>query len=297
MLDQTPLAKPSLGWQTSLLGVINDYITLTKPPIVMLLLITAAGGMFLAAQSVPSWSVLGLVWLGGGLGAGGANALNHYLDQDIDQLMSRTRQRPVADRRISPHKALTFGILLNLLAFLVLVTWVNLLAAALTLAATLFYVFVYTSWLKRTTPQNIVIGGAAGGHTTVGGMGGGDRRPGPAGLVSVCHHLFLDAAPLLGVVLADPARLRAGRYPHAPGSVRPGLHHPEHLPLLTAGGYPFPDVRPHLCRRVDISGSGPCCWAAGSSAWPGGLSGEAPPGTPGRCISTPCFTWLCCLPP
>ena len=162
MLDQTPLAKPSLGRQTSLLGVINDYITLTKPPIVMLLLITAAGGMFLAAQSVPSWSVLGLVWLGGGLGAGGANALNHYLDQDIDQLMSRTRQRPVADRRISPHKALIFGILLNLLAFLVLVTWVNLLAAALTLAATLFYVLVYTSWLKRTTPQNIVIGGAAG---------------------------------------------------------------------------------------------------------------------------------------
>ena len=162
MLNQRPLVEPNLAQQASLLGVINDYITLTKPPIVMLLLVTAAGGMFLASQGVPSLSIMGLVWVGGALGAGGANALNHYLDRDIDQLMLRTRQRPVAGHRISPNKALIFGMLLNLLAFLVLATWVNLLSAALTLAATLFYVFVYTSWLKRTTPQNIVIGGAAG---------------------------------------------------------------------------------------------------------------------------------------
>ena len=150
------------GRPASLLSILNDYLTLTKPPIVVLLLVTAAGGMFLAAQGLPSLLLMGLVWLGGALAAGGANAINHYLDRDIDERMSRTRQRPVAGHRISPTKALIFGLVLNIIAFAVLVTWINLLAALLTLSATLFYVFVYTRWLKRTTPQNIVIGGAAG---------------------------------------------------------------------------------------------------------------------------------------
>ena len=157
LVTETGGARPNT-W----LGTLNDYITLTKPPIVLLLLITAAGGMFLATQGIPSWSIIGFVWLGGALAAGGANAINHHLDRDIDQLMTRTRQRPVASLRISPPKALIFGIVLNVMAFLVLIFWVNLLAAALTLTATLFYVFVYTRWLKRSTPQNIVIGGAAG---------------------------------------------------------------------------------------------------------------------------------------
>ena len=150
------------GRPASLLSILNDYLTLTKPPIVVLLLVTAAGGMFLAAQGLPSLLLMGLVWLGGALAAGGANAINHYLDRDIDERMSRTRQRPVAGHRISPTKALIFGLVLNIIAFAVLVTWINLLAALLTLSATLFYVFVYTRWLKRTTPHNIVIGGAAG---------------------------------------------------------------------------------------------------------------------------------------
>ena len=150
------------GRPASLLSILNDYLTLTKQPIVVLLLVTAAGGMFLAAQGLPSLLLMGLVWLGGALAAGGANAINHYLDRDIDERMSRTRQRPVAGHRISPTKALIFGVALNVIAFAVLVTWINLLAALLTLSATLFYVFVYTRWLKRTTPQNIVIGGAAG---------------------------------------------------------------------------------------------------------------------------------------
>ena len=162
MLDQRPLAAPNLARITTAAKVANDYLTLTKPPIILLLLITALGGMFLAAQGVPSIRVVILVCLGGALGAGGANALNHYLDRDIDQLMSRTWQRPVPSQRISRRHALGFGILLNLMAFLILAAWVNLLAAALTLAATLFYILVYTSWLKRTTPHNIVIGGAAG---------------------------------------------------------------------------------------------------------------------------------------
>ena len=162
MLDQLRLVMPRIDRSATVLRVASDYLALTKPPIVLLLLITAIGGMFLAARGDPSLSIILLVCAGGALGAGGANALNHYLDKDIDGLMSRTMQRPVASQRISPVKALTFGILLNILSFLVLAAWVNLLAAALTLTATLFYVFVYTNWLKRTTTQNIVIGGAAG---------------------------------------------------------------------------------------------------------------------------------------
>ena len=162
MLDQLRLVMPRIDRSVTVLRVASDYLTLTKPPIVLLLLITAIGGMFLAARGDPSLSIILLVCAGGALGAGGANALNHYLEKDIDGLMSRTMHRPVASERISQVKALAFGILLNILSFLVLAAWVNLLAAALTLTATLFYVFVYTSWLKRTTTQNIVIGGAAG---------------------------------------------------------------------------------------------------------------------------------------
>ncbi len=162
MLEQWRLAKPGMVRPSLVLRVINDYLTLTKPPIVLLLLITALGGMFVAAQGVPTIAMVALVCVGGALGAGGANALNHYLDQDVDAMMSRTWQRPVPGQRIAPSKALAFGILLNIVAFLILAAWVNILAAFLTLGATLFYVFVYTGWLKRSTPQNIVIGGAAG---------------------------------------------------------------------------------------------------------------------------------------
>ena len=140
----------------------QDYVSLTKPPIISLLVVTAVGAMFLAAQGPPPLAMVLLVCLGGALGAGGANSLNHFLEQDIDRMMSRTSKRPVAEHRISPAKALAFGVLLNILAFGILAIWVNLLAASLTMAASLFYILVYTSWLKRTTPHNIVIGGAAG---------------------------------------------------------------------------------------------------------------------------------------
>ena len=147
---------------SGIIALFNDYITLTKPPIISLLLITAIGGMFLAAAGIPSLQILTLVCVGGALGAGGANAINHFLDQDIDALMSRTIKRPGPSNRIPPVAALIFGVALNAGAFFVLAYWVNLISAVLTLAATLFYVLIYTGWLKRNTPQNIVIGGAAG---------------------------------------------------------------------------------------------------------------------------------------
>ncbi len=160
-LGQPPIENPAEK-PGGLIGMASDYLTLTKPPIIVLLVITAIGGMFLAAQGIPSLQTLALVSAGGALGAGGANAINHFLDQDIDALMSRTFRRPVASNRIAPISALAFGIALNIGAFFVLAYWVNLLSASLTLAATLFYLLVYTGWLKRNTPQNIVIGGAAG---------------------------------------------------------------------------------------------------------------------------------------
>ena len=154
--------KAAVKERKGIVALANDYLTLTKPPIIVLLVITAIGGMFLAAEGIPSLKTLALVSIGGALGAGGANAINHFLDQDIDSIMSRTVRRPVASQRIPPISALVFGLGLNVGAFFVLTYWVNLLAACLTLSATLFYVLVYTGWLKRNTPQNIVIGGAAG---------------------------------------------------------------------------------------------------------------------------------------
>ena len=144
------------------MAVARDFLALTKPKIISLLLVTAAGGMFLAEQGVPSLTLLGLVWAGGALASGGANAVNHFLDRDIDRDMRRTQGRPVAGLRVAPRYALAFGVALNIAAFALLATQVNLLSAALTLCASLFYVFIYTLWLKRTTPNNIVIGGAAG---------------------------------------------------------------------------------------------------------------------------------------
>ena len=142
--------------------MINGYIALTKPRIISLLLITALGGLFLASEGFPDPITTLVVLVGGSLAAGGANAINHFLDRDIDSKMSRTSQRPLVSGQITPIPALLFGIFLNILAFALLWQMANLLSALLALTATLFYVFVYTIALKRTTPQNIVIGGAAG---------------------------------------------------------------------------------------------------------------------------------------
>ena len=142
---------------------LSSLINLTKPRIISLLLITAMTGMYLASQGNPLDSkIILFVLLGGALAAGGANSINNYLDRDIDLLMERTKIRPLAKGSIPPLVGLYLGLILNICSFLMLYFQVNLLSACLTISATLFYVFVYTMWLKRRTPQNIVIGGAAG---------------------------------------------------------------------------------------------------------------------------------------
>ena len=141
---------------------IAGYVALTKPRIIELLLITTVPTMVVAQRGMPSgWLILNTV-LGGTLAAGGANAINMYVDRDIDRIMERTRGRPLVTGVMTPRAALTFAIAIEVLAFAYLWYWVNLLSAVLGVAACLFYVFIYTLWLKRTSTHNIVIGGAAG---------------------------------------------------------------------------------------------------------------------------------------
>jgi protoheme IX farnesyltransferase len=141
-------------------SMVSDLVALTKPRIISLLLVTTVAPMFVAGR--PSWSLVLIVSLGGYLMAGGANAVNMYLDRDIDDLMARTRLRPIPSGRMAAPAVLAFGVALATAATGLLAHFVNVLTAALALAGFYFYVFVYTRWLKRRTPQNIVIGGAAG---------------------------------------------------------------------------------------------------------------------------------------
>jgi heme o synthase len=141
---------------------LKGFVALTKPRIIELLLVTTVPTMIVAARGLPSWWLMAATVVGGTLAAGGANALNMVVDRDIDAIMRRTRGRPLVTGVISPAAALIFAIALEAVAFGELWAAVNLLSATLAVSATLFYVFVYTIWLKRTSRQNIVIGGAAG---------------------------------------------------------------------------------------------------------------------------------------
>jgi protoheme IX farnesyltransferase len=141
---------------------IADYVALTKPRIIELLLVTTVPTMIVAAKGMPSPWLIAATVIGGTLAAGGANAINMYVDRDIDRVMARTRNRPIASGRVAPGNALIFAVTLEVVAFFFLWATVNLLSAVLAVSACLFYVFVYTLWLKRTSSRNIVIGGAAG---------------------------------------------------------------------------------------------------------------------------------------
>jgi heme o synthase len=148
--------------RASLAALAADYLALTKPRIIALLLLTTVTTMLVANPSGPGLGVVLWTMLGGFLAAGGAGAINHYLDREVDARMSRTRRRPLVSGRIAPRHGLIFGITLGTAAAVQLALTVNPLAAALALCGLLGYVFVYTLWLKPLTPQNIVIGGAAG---------------------------------------------------------------------------------------------------------------------------------------
>ena len=158
MSSQAPaLQGTRAGWST-----ISAYIALTKPRIIELLLVTTLPTMVVAKRGLPSvWLMLATL-VGGTLAAGGANAINMVVDRDIDRLMDRTKNRPLVTGAMSPTAALVFALALEAAAFLELWLAVNLLSAVLAVSATLFYVFIYTLWLKRRSSQNIVIGGAAG---------------------------------------------------------------------------------------------------------------------------------------
>jgi heme o synthase len=162
---------------------LGAYVALTKPRIIELLLVTTVPTMVVAARGVPSgWLVLATL-VGGALAAGGANAVNMYVDRDIDRVMHRTQQRPLVTGALTPRAALTFAVALEILAFVELWALVNFLSAVLAVSATLFYVFVYTLWLKRTSRHNIVIGGAAGAVPVLVGWAAVQNRLGLAPLV------------------------------------------------------------------------------------------------------------------
>jgi protoheme IX farnesyltransferase len=165
-------------------GPWRDYVTLTKPRIMSLLLLTGGAGAFVGAGGLPSLGVFVATMVGLALACGGASALNHYLDRDIDKLMgSRTARRPVASGRVPAGRALEFGLALSAFSFVLLDSLVNLPTALLALAGNLFYVLVYTRWLKRTTAQNIVIGGAAGAVPPLVGYASASGHLGWAALV------------------------------------------------------------------------------------------------------------------
>ena len=172
--------------QSSVRTIVADYFELTKPKVQTLLLLTTITTMYVAGS--PSLGLVFLTCLGGALSAGGAGAINHWFDRDIDAAMERTANRPVPSGRVAPAAALTYGIVLGTASFVLLSLTVNVLSAALALAGLLGYVLVYTVWLKRSTPQNIVIGGAAG------------AVPPLVGWAAVTGSLNLDAFLLFAIV-------------------------------------------------------------------------------------------------
>ena len=165
MSDFVALNRPvavAEAWAKQARRRAGQYLALTKPRVVELLLVTTVPAMILAAGEIPDLGLVAAVLVGGALAAGGANTINCWIERDRDQLMRRTRHRPLPSGTVEPVRALVFGVVLEVVAFALLALTANLLAASLALAATLFYVFVYTVWLKPRTVQNIVIGGAAG---------------------------------------------------------------------------------------------------------------------------------------
>ncbi len=162
---QTETKTRVVGLPRRIPAIVRDYVSLTKPRVIVLLLWTTAVSMFVAGS--PTFFVVAATMVGGFLAAGGAGAINHFLDRDIDRRMRRTSSRPLPSGRMHPAAALWFGIALAAVSFSIFAVAVNVLAGVLAIGGLLYYTFIYTVWLKRVTPQNIVIGGAAGAMPTL----------------------------------------------------------------------------------------------------------------------------------
>ena len=259
-----------------------------------LLLLTGAAGMFVGAQGVPPLGLFAVTMLGLALACGGASALNHVLDRDIDVLMgSRTEQRPVASGRVTPEQALEFGVLLSAVSFALLASAVNVLTAVLALVGNLFYVLVYTRWLKRSTPQNIVIGGAAGAVPPLVGYAAATGSLALPGALALPHRVPLDAAALLGARADDQERVRGGRRADAPGRARRPRDRAPDRALLARHGRVH-GLRRALARaavhggrgraRRGVRRAGACCCAATSHA-PARRCSSTTPSSTSRCSS------------
>ncbi len=207
-VSETPLTRKQ---------IIGAYVKLSKPWIIVLLLVTTFAAMLIAQKGLPPLPLVFFTLLGGALSAAGASAINSYIDRDIDGLMSRTKNRPVVTHRIDADNALAYGIAAGVAAFVILALAANLLAAVLSMIGLLYYVFIYTGYLKRSTPHNIVIGGVAGAIPPLVGYAAVTGHGGCAGAVPVPGDLLLDAAAHVGAGPADSHRLRTSEYPDAAG--------------------------------------------------------------------------------
>ena len=257
-----PRHRPCHRHRTGLAGDISlgrrlkGFVALTKPRIVELLLVTTVPTMIVAARGLPPWWLMAATVVGGTLAAGGANALNMVVDRDIDAVMHRTRGRPLVTGIVSPAAALVFAIALEVVAFGELWAAVNLLSAVLAVSATLFYVFVYTIWLKRTSRQNIVIGGAAGAVPVLVGWAAvtGLARVGAGRAVRL--DLRVDAPAFLGAGDPIPRRLPVGQGADDARRHRLQEHGRPDLRVLAAGG-----GRPRCCSR-GLPGWGRIFWVS-----------------------------------
>ena len=189
------------------LAMPGDYFELMKPRVMRLVVFTAVTGMLLAPGAIdPFLAVIAVLAIA--IGAGASGALNMWYDADIDAVMSRTSGRPIPMGRVNGNQALHFGMIMSVVSVMTLGLLVNWVAGAILAFTIFFYAVIYTMWLKRSTPQNIVIGGAARGLSTDAWLGLRDRNSQPGKRCAVCHHLHLDAATFLGAGALENARLR-----------------------------------------------------------------------------------------
>src|SRR5690606_4257920 len=219
----------------------GDFLALTKPTIMLLVLVTGFLTLFVIPGEMPSPGLVVTTVLGTAMASGSANALNMYFDRDIDQIMKRTRTRPIPAGKVTPNEALMFGIGLGVASVALLWTTTNALAAVIALSGILFYVCVYTLFLKRRTPPNIRVGGRHG-------------HGGPARVAAVLGHFPLDAAPLLGAGAAGLGGLRARGRAHVAGGAGPRRNPQADFHLYRAAGAADPGLLPHRFRRRHFPG-------------------------------------------